>query len=209
MNNDDLDRILRTASVPERPAADWERFPERVVTEARRRRERDQQHAKEAPEPRIWEVLASRSWLRPALAAAAAIVGLAGAVTIVSWKNHPAIPDSELAEVRKYYREITDLFPNQLRVIAFEPHGARLMLADQPNVPPSQPIYIKVRTPRGCQAFLTFSGQQIQVNGDTCDVMLDGRGNVMLVGPRLLWADGSTKGIHGEYRIDARTLERT
>ena len=81
------------------------------------------------------------------------------------------------------------------------------MLAQEPNLPASPPLYLKISGPRGCQRFVTFSGQQIHVNGDVCDVLADHRGNVLVVGRQLLWSGSKASGGSGQYQIEARALE--
>src|SRR5205807_3264137 len=111
-----------------------------------------------------------------------------------------------LAEAAKYIREIEALFPNQLQAIVLDQKGARLLLADHSNVPASPPLYLKICGPYGCQRFVTFSGQQIRINDDLCDVLIDRQGNVLLVGRELLWSSSEPAGKARPYRIEAKPL---
>jgi hypothetical protein len=123
-------------------------------------------------------------------------------------KGHRSpVNDPQLTAVRKYFREIEALFPNQLQAIVFEQQGTHLVLAGEPNLPTSPPLYLKICGPKGCQRFVTFSGQQIRVNGDICDVLADGRGGVLLVGRNLVWSSDQATASSGPYRIEARILE--
>ena len=115
--------------------------------------------------------------------------------------------DSQLAEARKYFHELEALFPNQLQAIVFDQQGTHLVLAPEPNLPASPPLYLKICGPKGCQRFVTFSGQQIRVNGDVCDVLADRQGNVLVVGQETLWADAKAAVRSGPYQIEARALE--
>ena len=83
------------------------------------------------------------------------------------------------------------------------------MLAPEPNLPASPPLYLKICGPKGCQRFVTFSGQQIRVNGDVCDVLVDHQGNVLVVGRETLWSDAKAAARIGPYQIEARALETT
>jgi hypothetical protein len=145
---------------------------------------------------------------RPALAAAVAVICLGLVFFLGFWRGQPALSnDSQLAAARKYYHEIEALFPNQVQAIVFDQRGTHLVLAKEPNVPASPPLYLKVCGPKGCQRFVTFSGQQIRVNGDVCDVLADGRGEVLLVGRQLLWSDAKAVAASDGYQVEARALE--
>jgi hypothetical protein len=107
---------------------------------------------------------------------------------------------------RKCFQEIQPLFPHQLQAIVFDRQGARLVLAETADVPVSPPLYLKICGPKGCQQFVTFSGQQIRVNGEVCDVLLDSQGNVLVVGGQLVWSSSKPAGKAGSYRIEAKLL---
>ena len=124
------------------------------------------------------------------------------------WRGQRSLSDDpQLAAARKYFHEIEALFPNQVQAIVFDQRGTQLVLAQEPNVPASPPLYLKVCGPKGCQRFVTFSGQQIRVNGDVCDVLADGRGEVLLVGRQLLWSGSKAVAASGGYQVEARALE--
>jgi hypothetical protein len=209
MNDAELNEVLKRATVPEREADYWERFPGRVMTELERRR-----HAAPAPA----KTLASPAWSwtgalrmllsRPALAAGVAVVCLGLAFVLGLWRGQRSLSDDpQLAAARKYFHEIDALFPNQVQAIVFDQRGTHLVLAKEPNVPASPPLYLKVCGPKGCQRFVTFSGEQIRVNGDVCDVLADGRGEVLLVGRQLLWSGSKAVAASGGYQVEARALE--
>ena len=91
----------------------------------------------------------------------------------------------------------------------FDGDGAHLKLAPQPTVPTAQALYLKVCGPKGCQSYVTFSGQQIRLDGALCDVLLDHRGNVLLVGERLAWSSAGGSAKTGPYRVEGKRLEGT
>jgi hypothetical protein len=116
--------------------------------------------------------------------------------------------DPQFAEARKYFHELEGLFPNQLQAIVFDQQGTHLVLAQKANLPASPPLYLKICGPdKGCRRFVTFSGQQIEVNGELCDVLADGQGKVLLVGRQLLWSGSQAGHRMGPYRVEARPLE--
>jgi hypothetical protein len=209
MNDSELNEILKRATVPERKAEYWEQFPHRVTAELDR-------HSQTAPIHRRTE--ASRAWSWPAAfrflgAKAAFAVGVAAICLLLGffiglWGGQRSTSnDPQLAAARKYFNEIEALFPNQVRAIVFDQQGTHLVLAQEPNLPASPPLYLKICGPKGCQRFVTFSGQQIRVNGEVCDVLADGRDDVLVVGRKLFWF-GSRAGIKsGQYQIEARALD--
>jgi hypothetical protein len=109
----------------------------------------------------------------------------------------------------KLYREVEAMFPNQVRAIAVDQQGVRLDLADKPNVPASAPLLVNVCREQQCRAFITFSGQQIRVNGESWDVLANGEGGVFVVGKRSVWSSEEPTQRAGVYRIDAQPLRFT
>jgi hypothetical protein len=113
----------------------------------------------------------------------------------------------QLAEMQKYYREVEALFPHQLQAVIFDQRGPHLALADAPGLPTSDPIFLRICQRRGCQKFITFSGQQIDVNGEKCDVLADAKGNVIITGQKLAWSSADRTRRNSSYQIQAHLLE--
>jgi RNA polymerase sigma factor (sigma-70 family) len=90
---------------------------------------------------------------------------------------------------------------------SLEPHGDDPGRAHQIQEALSPPLYLKICGPRDCQRFVTFSGQQIRVNGDVCDVLSDHQGNVLVVGRQLLLSGSKASTRGGQYQIEAGALE--
>jgi hypothetical protein len=209
MNDAELNDVLRRATVPEREPGYWERFPGRVMAELERRGQAGPAPAKtHASSALAWTGALRMLLSRPALVASVAVVCLGLAFFLGFRRGQGSLSnDPQLAAARKYYDEIEALFPNQVQAIVFDQRGTHLVLAKEPNVPASPPLYLKVCGPKGCQRFVTFSGQQIRVNGDVCDVLADGRGEVLLVGRQLLWSGAEAVAASGGYQVEARALE--
>ena len=209
MNDAELNEVLKRATVPEREADYWERFPGRVMAELERR-------SQAAPTPAKTHASSAWAWTgalrmllsRPALAAAVAVICLGLGFYLGFWRGQRSLSDDpQLAAARKCFNEIEALFPNQVQAIVFDQQGTHLVLAQEPNVPASPPLYLKVCGSKGCQRFVTFSGQQIRVNGDVCDVLADGRGEVLLVGRQLVWSGAEAVAEGDGYQVEARALE--
>jgi len=209
MNDAELNEILKRAPVPEREADYWARFPGRVMAELERRRPAAPAPAKtHASSAWAWTGVLRMLLSRSALAAAVVVICLGLGFYLGFWRGQRSLSnDPQLAAARKYFHEIEALFPNQVQAIVFDQHGTHLVLAQEPNVPASPPLYLKVCGPKGCQRFVTFSGQQIRVSGDVCDVLADGRGEVLLVGRQLVWSGAEAVAEGGSYQVEARALE--
>ena len=203
MNNDDLDRLLKSAVEPGRPTEYWDVFPEKIVSnlDGRRSFVREEGYPKSTRAALTWFALGA---------------GMATACLILAFvfqggrrRGVESFTAADIAVMRKYLQEVEALFPNQVQAVVFEPGGPRLVLADRPVVPATMPVYVRVCGEHECQSFLTFSGQQIRLNGEVVDVLVDARGNVLLVGTRLSWTSGQSNSRVGSLRIVARSLEST
>ena len=197
MNNIELEKLLKSVPSPQRPPEFWEQLPRRVST-----RIHWQAKLRTGPgsEARPWW----SSWTWGFSAAAACLVI---AFALGNWRGRPANePNAQIAQARIYFREIESLFPRQVRAIVFDESGPRLMLAEKADVPDATPLYVSICGPRGCQQHITFSGQQIRVNGEDCDVLTDAAGHVLIVGRQFVWSSGSLARNAGKYRIEARAL---
>jgi hypothetical protein len=169
----DLNNKLQSVKVPERSAGYWEAFPGRVVARLN------------DPAP-----VSAGHW-RWALATACVLVVAAA----MGWRFWPraAAPGMDYA---KLAREIAKEFPGQLKAIMVDERGMRVELAEAPGVPVSSPVLVEVCRPQGCRRVITFSGQQININGEPWDVLVNGDGRVIVAGR-------ST----GKYQVAARQLE--
>ena len=204
MKNSELDQILKSAPVPDRPGAYWDQFTRRVMAKTDRPRTRadaETNHSRTEP-----------FWLRSRFQFATvglglAIIGLLLGFVLGFWQGRNlSITDPQLAAARKYFQEIETLFPGQVQAIVFDQQGPHLVLAEHSNVPASSPLYLRVCGPKGCQSYVTFSGQQIRINGETCDVLSDHQDNVLLIGQDWVLSTAQAPAKHARYQVSARPL---
>jgi hypothetical protein len=94
------------------------------------------------------------------------------------------------------------MFPNQVRAIVFTKDGAQLLLSEKADVPASSPVWLKVCDAKGCESVVTFSGQRVPVKGELCDVLVDSKQNVLVVGQKQYWPGGMPE----KTRVEAQTL---
>ncbi len=196
MNNSDLDKTLKAARVPEHPHDYWEDFPHRVLAQLRNTPE--ERHAPSSRRPRLaWGF---------GLVFACLAVGFA----IGHWHGRRQTSDPwALLRNEKLLHEVLTFFPNRVRAIMQDEHGVQLVLSDNPDVPLSTPLWIKICEGNRCQAAVTFSGQELQIAGRRVEVLADAQGNIMLVGNHLYWSSTRPDRAPGDLRIQARPLEYT
>jgi len=222
MNDSQLNELLKSAKVPERPASYWERFPRRVLariaecSEAKSLSSTDSsvhsRHALQVEDSRdlSWQSVGRAiEWLfsRPVLAVGLiAVCLLVGVALGFRFGRHSGPAAAQIALAQRYLGEIEALFPNQIEAIVFDDQGPRLILAEQADVPTSQPLYLSICGPRGCQKFVTFSGRQIHFNGEVFEVLLNRQGDVLLIGEQMVWSSSDRSAKAGPFRIEARPL---
>jgi hypothetical protein len=192
MNDHELDRLLRSARVPEREADYFADFPRQV-------RLRLSGNPPAVQRPR-------RPWLAWALTVATAclVIGFA----FGHWRGRRAIASGNgLLQNPKLISEVCALFPNRVRAIVQDESGLRLELADEANLPESAPLWVRIRQGGRTESFVTFSGQQIKVAGQQVTVLAGNQGKVLLVGDRFAWSTDEPGSPPGQFDIAARTLD--
>lgn len=212
MNNRELDNLLKNTSVPERPSAFWDQFPGRVMDEITRQNRSANVPRRVSPESladhRRVAPFASLLWRGAFVAGLALICVILGFALGLRRGMGRTSETAQLALAQKFFHEVQTLFPNQIEAIEFDAKGTHLKLAEHADLPASPPLYVSVCGPQGCRRFVTFSGQQIRVNGDVLDVLLDRQGEVLVVGKQWIWPDRNRE--HpAPYRVEARLLPVT
>jgi hypothetical protein len=195
MKSDELDKLLKTAPAPERPADYWAEFPRSVT----RRLNQARSSRFSRPTHRRVSVLA---W-GLGLAAACILVGFFFGL----WRGRTASEAQQVVALQKLFREVASLFPNQIQAIIIDERGPRLVLSEKPNVPLSDPLLVKICKAKSCESIITFSGQQIWVNGEVFDVLTDGAGGVILAGRKTLWTSAQPALGQAPWHVEARPLK--
>jgi len=193
MNHDQLERLLKSVPVPPREAGYWENFPRDVV------------HRLQFPTPAPSLGPSKRRprmvWLFAA-ATASAILALA---LILKPASRPT-PQFLLNEAA--VGELLAMFPNRVRAILQDAQGLRLVLSDEPDVPSSTPLWVRVCRGTQCLSAVTFSGQEVPLDGQSAMVLADARGGVILVGERFAWTSQAPNRGAGGLRIQAAPLSQ-
>ena len=194
MNDSDLDELLKAASVPERAPEFWAQLPGRIGAKLRwQQRRGDKVNLPSRPNAAmLW------GW------------GLTGAAVFILMgflmgQRQGARQMTSFVQNEKLLHEVLATFPNQVRAIVQDENGLHLSLADEPNVPQSQPLWIKVCQGGVCRSIVTFSGQVVEIADKQVEVLADARGGVMLVGEHFFWSSWEG-GAGGQMQIKAQTL---
>ncbi len=194
MNDSELNELLRRARVPERTDEQWSELQADTVAGLALRG-----HA-----------LAARAH-PPVKRIALWSVGLATACVLFvlalnHWRAARTEPNHDLADAQKLFSELNALFPNQLEAVVFDGSTPRLVLAEQTSANQGTPIFVRLCGAQGCQRVITFSGRRVSLNGESCEVLADARGHVIVTGERFVWSSGDAASSPGGYRIEAATL---
>ena len=106
----------------------------------------------------------------------------------------------------KVVQELLTLFPHRVRAIIEDERGVRLVLSEQPDVPSSTPLWVRICDPKHCQSAVTFSGQELLLAGEHFEVLENAQGEVMLMGSRSLLWSGDPGNSSAHLRIQVRAL---
>lgn len=207
MKDAELDQLLKSAPVPDRPEAYWNEFFRGVMAKAHWLQTQTQTETNRARSGPLG--------LRSRLRFATVVLGLAAIGFVLGFAlhfrqaRHEPITDSQLAAARKCFQEIETLFPNQVQAIVFDQQGPHLALAQQANVPVSPPLYLRICGNQGCRNYVTFSGQEILVGGQKMTVLADARGGIILTGDQFVWSTTEQTHAGSQLKIEARNLGLT
>jgi hypothetical protein len=194
MNDFEFEKKLKAAQVPARDEDYWESFPRLVSAKLRA-----------APARRLEP---ERRWL-PRLAWAGSIAFACLVIGFAIGRWHGRINQGDpyaLLQSGKLLHEVMTLFPYRVRAIVQDAQGVQLVLSDQPDVPASTPLWVKISDGKNSIALVTFSGQDLEIGGQPVTVLADARGGIILTGPRLAWASDQPDGLCGGLKIEAKNL---
>ncbi len=78
--------------------------------------------------------------------------------------------------------EVSALFPGQIRAIHRDESGLHLTLSETPNVESIMALVIGIADGKGGREIITFSGQSVDIMGQTVTVHADADGEILLNG---------------------------
>ncbi len=194
MKKPDLDSILKKSRLPEIPKESLELFPRRLVARLKRN------EAPPRPTQRFLPRLAWASALAACVLMAFAIGHWSGRKETKDLAAHDSLANLKLIQ------ETMALFPNRVRAVVQDEHGLKLVLADQPEVPASTPIYVRLCDGTNCTSLVTFSGQEIQIAGQTLTVLSQSDGGIILEGNKFIWSSNEPGYAGRKLKIEAKNL---
>lgn len=195
MNDAELDRKLQSARAPSLAADYQQDFPRHVFTGLR------------AAPPRRTTVPVWR--LRLAWGGGIAFAFLLAGFALGRWHGRLEASTGTGQDVLADAKIITEalaMFPNRVRAIEQDGQGIKLVLADQPEVPNSPPLYVRITDGTNSSSMVTFSGQEIQIAGQKMTVLAEAGGGVIVMGNNFAWSSGSAGTLHNGIKIEARRL---
>ena len=205
MTNSELEKLLKSVPQPGRPAAYWEEFPGRVQSNLRQSPEasatRSANSKPSSPDFSLFRFLPRLAWV-----SAVAILCLSVGFGIGHWHKTTQVPDFALLQNETTVRGILTMFPNRVIAIIQTEQGLQLVLSDNPDVPTSPPLWIKVGEGKQGQAAVTFSGQEIQIGGEKMTVLSDAQGGVILMAKQLIWSSTAPSQTPNKLKIQAKSL---
>jgi hypothetical protein len=209
MNNSDLEKKLKSARVPERTQEYWDDFPQQVTRSLRTAvpgsagfqpaGSVDVETRRQDGGAPKWQPKLAWGF---GVAFACLVIGFA-----IGHRHGKAEADSfALLQNEKMLHEVLTMFPNRVRAIEQDEHGVRLVLSDDADVPTSTPLWIKICEGKNCRVVVTFSGQDLQIAKERVEVLMDARGQVLLVGNNFVWSSADPTRATDHLRIQARPL---
>lgn len=117
--------------------------------------------------------------------------------------GQPSSHDDEAATI---LREVSALFPGQIRAIERDESGLQLVLADQPREQQGAGVVIEVMEDGQFRQIITFDGQQIELMGRFMNVETSPDGRVRLKGKGIEWTSDQPQPAPDEINIRARIL---
>ncbi len=204
MKNSELNGLLQRARVPERSAQGWSELARDTMREIGRGVVPASKHdvtstGSSARRPPL--AITQLAWTLGFATACLFIVFLLG-----HWQSGRDKTRNELAEARKLFIELNAMFPNQLEAVTLNGLTRQLIVAEKPMANQGAPLLVRICGPRGCQRLITFSGRHLQMNGEDCEVLVDGSGRIIVTGETFAWSSTDAVSRAGRYRIQATSL---
>lgn len=178
MNDSELDEMLRKAQVPERPEGHWEDFPREVARQATR----DRGHPQRKQHSPVW----GWAW-GLGIATACLVIGFALGRQRGGEVAPAPVAAAQLTPEQRIFREVMAMFPDRLEAIVVENSQVRLVLSEKATVPQSPPLVVNLCKQGKCLTYITFSGQQIRMNGEVFEVLYGADGEVIVSGSQTVW----------------------
>ncbi len=199
MKDSELNKLLRSVPAPERSAEEKAEFPQEVVRQLSRPSHRQpvtEQPTRQLP---FW-----------ALSFATACLVIGFLIGRFPEKQMP-VPETPVASVKspdyaKMLKEVTLLFPDRLRGVVIRGNELELVLADQPERPATNPLLVEICQNGQCRLVITFSGQKLEVDGHSIEVLTGADDRVIVLADNQIWTSQNPQEVVDGFRINAHPL---
>lgn len=197
MNDLELDKLLRSAKVPQQSEEQKAEFPDEVVCQLSRPQGRVA--APEVKRPRF-----------PLWATGFALACLAIGFMVGRFPDKPIATPQAAAkppDYAKLFKEVAILFPDRLRGVIVRGGKMELVLADQPERTAANPLLVEICHNGLCRTVITFSGQKLDIDGRSIEVLTGANDRVIVLADNELWTSQNPGQVVGGLRINAHLLQ--
>jgi len=106
----------------------------------------------------------------------------------------------------KLFKEVALLFPDRLRGVVVRGSEVELLLAEHPARPATNPLLVEICQNGRCRTVLTFSGQKLEVDGHTIEVLTGADDRLIVLADSQVWTSQNPAEIVDGFRINAHFL---
>lgn len=198
MKDGDLNKLLRTVKVPERSAEERAEFPQEVVRQLSRPGHQQQEGAGNRWSLPLWAL---------GFATVCLVIGfIVGRMPEKSPALQSAVPKMNAVEYAKLFKEVATLFPDRLRGVVVRNGEMELILADQPERAMTTPLLVEFCQNGRCRTVITFSGQKLDIDGHTIEVLTGTNDRVIVLADNQVWTSQTPTEVVDGFRIQAQVL---
>jgi hypothetical protein len=196
MKDSELNKLLRSVRPPERPPEEKAEFPQEVVRQLSRPVHQQTGNARKAPRFPLWAVGFATVCLTIGF-----IVG-----RMPEKAGPPPVAKVNPPDYAKLFKEVAILFPDRLRGVVVRGNELELILADQPERLATNPLLVEFCQNGRCRTVITFSGQKLEVDGHSIEVLTGTNDKVIVLADNRVWTSQNPKEVVDGFRINAQLL---
>jgi len=197
MNDPELDKLLRSAKVPQQTEEQKAEFPADVVRQLSRPQGRVAAPEVKRPRFSLWAT---------GFALACLVIGF----MVGRFPDKPIASPQAAAKAPDYaklFKEVAVLFPDRLRGVVVRGGEMELVLADQPERTATNPLLVEICHNGLCRTVITFSGQKLDIDGRSIEVLTGANDRVIVLADNQLWTSQNPSQVVDGLRINAHLLQ--
>jgi hypothetical protein len=197
MKDSELNKLLRSVRPPERSPEEKAVFPAAVVRQLSR------------PPRRSASGGSDNAWRFPLLGLGFALACLVIGFLVGRFPNKPVeapVMAVMAPDYGKLFKEVSSLFPDRLRGVVVRGSEVELLLAEQPERPATNPLLVEICQHGRCRTVLTFSGQKLEVDGHSIEVLTGADDRLIVLADSQVWTSQNPGEVVDGFRINAQFL---